>query len=156
MKSSHKTNIDLCFIIQQLTLDKLFKCDCAGRKKKHGFGSFQKWQIWANFTIEKTQLVHGISTWNKHCFKAHRLLFLVLKNFWRHSIRAPSRDQNLKGILTPRELVKQTSYYASKKFSVGKYSFLDIWTFFRVLTATDYKSAFLSAQTRCLWNRCLG
>ena len=66
------------------------------------------------FTIENTQLVHGISTWNKHCFKAHRLLFLVLKNFWRHSIRAPSRDQNLKGILTPRELVKQTSSYASK------------------------------------------
>ena len=156
MKSSHKTNKDLCFIIQQLTLDKLFKYDCGGREKKHGFGSLQKWQIWPNFTIEKTQLVRGISTWNKHCFKAHRLLFLVLKNFWRHSIRAPSRDQNLKGILTPRELVKQTSYYASKKFSVGKYSFLDIWTFFRVLTATDYKSAFLSAQTRCLWNRCLG
>ena len=41
MKSSHKTDIDLCFIIQQLTLDKLFKCDCAGRQKKHGFGSFQ-------------------------------------------------------------------------------------------------------------------
>ena len=56
MKSSHKTNIDLCFIIQQLTLDKLFKCDCVGRKKKHGFGSFQKWQIWANFTIEKNPI----------------------------------------------------------------------------------------------------
>ena len=41
MKSSHKTDIDLCFIIQQLTLDKLFKCDCAGRQKKRGFGSFQ-------------------------------------------------------------------------------------------------------------------
>ena len=37
MKLSHKTNIDVCFIIQQLTLDNLFKCDCAGHKKKHGF-----------------------------------------------------------------------------------------------------------------------
>ena len=103
MKSSHKTNKDLCFIMQQLTLDKLFKYDCGGRAKKHGFGSLQKWQIWPNFTIEKTQSVRGISTWNKHCFKSHCLLFLVLKNIWRHSIRAPSRDQNLKGILTPRD-----------------------------------------------------
>ena len=54
MKSSHKTNKDLYFIIQQLYLDKLFKWDCVDRKKKHGFGSFQKWQIWPNFTIEKT------------------------------------------------------------------------------------------------------
>ena len=41
MKLSHKTNIDVCFIIQQLTLDNLFKCDCAGHKKKHGFTSLQ-------------------------------------------------------------------------------------------------------------------
>ena len=53
MKSSHKENTDLYFIILQLSLDKLFKCDCVGRKKKHDFGSFQKWQIWPNFTIEK-------------------------------------------------------------------------------------------------------
>ena len=53
MKSSHKENTDLYFIIQQLSLDKLLKCDCVGRKKKHDFGSFQKWQIWPNFTIEK-------------------------------------------------------------------------------------------------------
>ena len=54
MKSSHKANTDLYFIIQQLSSDKLFKCDCVGRKKKHDFGSLQKWQIWPNFTIEKT------------------------------------------------------------------------------------------------------
>ena len=42
MKSSHKENTDLYFIILQLSLDKLFKCDCVGRKKKHDFGSFQK------------------------------------------------------------------------------------------------------------------
>ena len=53
MKSSHKENKDLYFIILQLSLDKLFKCDCVGRKKEHDFGSFQKWQIWPNFTIEK-------------------------------------------------------------------------------------------------------
>ena len=53
MKSRHKENTDLYFIIQQLSLDKLFKCDCVGRKKKHDFGSFQKWQIWPNSTIEK-------------------------------------------------------------------------------------------------------
>ena len=53
MKSSHKANTDLYFIIQQLSLDKLLKCDCVGHKKKHDFGSFQKWQIWPNFTIEK-------------------------------------------------------------------------------------------------------
>ena len=50
--------------------------------KKHDFGSIQKWQIWPNFSIEKTQLVHGISTGNKHYFKAHPLPFLVLKNFF--------------------------------------------------------------------------
>ena len=60
MKSSHKTNKDLCFIIQQLTLDKLFKCVCGDREKKHGFGSLQKWQIWPNFTIEK----NPIGTWH--------------------------------------------------------------------------------------------
>ena len=37
-------NIDLYFIIQQLSLNKLFKCDCVGHKKKHGFGSFQSFQ----------------------------------------------------------------------------------------------------------------
>ena len=68
MKPSHKRNTDLYFLIQQLSLDKLFKFVCVGRKKKHGFGSFQKWQIWPNFTIEKTQLVHEISAWNKALF----------------------------------------------------------------------------------------
>ena len=53
MESSHKANRDLYFIVQQFSLDKLFKCDYVGRKKKHDFGSFQKWQIWPNFTIEK-------------------------------------------------------------------------------------------------------
>ena len=60
MKSSHKANTDLYFIIQQLSLDKLLKCGCVGRKKKHDFGSFQKWQIWPNFTIEKKTM----DTWN--------------------------------------------------------------------------------------------
>ena len=64
----------------------------------------------ANFTIVKTQLVHGISIWNKSCIEAHPLLFLVLKYFWWHSKRAPSRDQNLKGILTPAERVLQESF----------------------------------------------
>ena len=40
MKSSHKTDTHFYFIIQQLTLNKPFKCDCVGRKKKHDFGSF--------------------------------------------------------------------------------------------------------------------
>ena len=53
MKSSHKANTDLYFIIRQLSLDKLFKRDCVGCKKKHDFGSFKKWQIWPNFIIEK-------------------------------------------------------------------------------------------------------
>ena len=70
MKSSHKENTDLYFIILQLSLDKLFKCDCVGRKKKHDFGSFQKWQIWPNFTIEKNNLYmefqHETSTILKH------------------------------------------------------------------------------------------
>ena len=42
MKSSYKENKDLYLIILQLSLDKLFKCDCVGRKKEHDFGSFQK------------------------------------------------------------------------------------------------------------------
>ena len=37
MKSSHKTDTHFYFIIQQLTLNKWFKCDCAGGKRKHGF-----------------------------------------------------------------------------------------------------------------------
>ena len=45
MKSNQKANTDLYSIIQQLSLDKLFKCDCVGRKKKQDFGSLQKWQI---------------------------------------------------------------------------------------------------------------
>ena len=51
MKSSHKANTDLYFIIQQLSSDKLFKLDRVARKKKHDFGSFQKWQIWPNFMV---------------------------------------------------------------------------------------------------------
>ena len=102
MKSSHKTDTHFYFIIQQLTLNKPFKWDCTGCKKKHGFSTFQTWQIWPNFTIVKTQLVHGISIWNNNCIKAYPLLLFVLKYFWRHSKCAPSRDQNLKGIiLTP-------------------------------------------------------
>ena len=53
MKSSHKANTDLYFIIQQLSLDKLFKCGRVGHKKKRDFGSFKKWQIWPKFIIEK-------------------------------------------------------------------------------------------------------
>ena len=56
MKSSHKTDTYFYFIIQQLTINKPFKCDCTCPKKKHGFSTFQKWQIWPNFTIVKTQL----------------------------------------------------------------------------------------------------
>ena len=52
MKSSHKTNKDLCFIIQQLTLDKLFKYDCGGREKKHGFSTFEK----CNTCVERTEV----------------------------------------------------------------------------------------------------
>ena len=70
MKSSHKENTDLYFIILQLSLDKLFKRDCVGRKKKHDFGSFQKWQIRPNFTIEKNnwymEFQHEINTILKH------------------------------------------------------------------------------------------
>ena len=70
MKSSHKENTDLYFIILQLSLDKLFKCDCVGRKKKHDFACFQKWQIWPNFTIEKnnwyTESQHETNTILKH------------------------------------------------------------------------------------------
>ena len=70
MKSSHKENTDLYFIIQQLSLDKLFKCDCVGRKKKHDFGSFQNWQIWPNSTIEKNnwymEFQHETKTILKH------------------------------------------------------------------------------------------
>ena len=62
MKSSHKTDTHFSFIIQQLTFNFPFKCDCAGRKKKHGFSTFQKWQIWPNFTVVKTQLGHGRRT----------------------------------------------------------------------------------------------
>ena len=54
MKSTHKTDTHFYFIIQQLTFNKSFKCDCAGRKKKHGFSTFQKWQIWPKFPIVKT------------------------------------------------------------------------------------------------------
>ena len=102
MKSRHKRDTHFYFIIQQLTLNKPFKCDCTGRKKKHGFSTFQKWQIWPNFTIVKTHLVHAISVWNINCIKAYPLLLFVLKYFWRHSKCAPSRDQNLNGILTPQ------------------------------------------------------
>ena len=60
MKSSHKENTDLHFIIMQLSLD----------KKKHDFGSFQKWQIWPNFTIEKNnwymEFQHETNTILKH------------------------------------------------------------------------------------------
>ena len=43
----------------------------------------------------------------------HRLCcFFVLKYSWRHSKRAPSRDQNLKGILTPGNFVQQVSFDA--------------------------------------------
>ena len=70
MKSSQKENTDFYFIIQQLSLDKLFKCDCVGRKKKHDFGSFQKWQIWPNSTIEKInwymEFQHETNTILKH------------------------------------------------------------------------------------------
>ena len=65
--------------------------------KKHDFGSIQKWQIWPNFSIEKTQLVHGISTGNKHYFKAHPLPFLVLKNFSRLYKSALLRHRNVQG-----------------------------------------------------------
>ena len=111
MKSRHKTDTHFYFIIQQLTLNKPFKWDCTGRKKKHGLSTSQKWQIWPNFTIVKTQLVHGISIWNKNCIEAYPLLLFVLKYFWRQSKCAPSRDQNLKGILTPGKRVcnKQVS-----------------------------------------------
>ena len=112
MKSSHKTDTHYYFIIQQLTLNKPFKCDCTGRKKNHGFSTFQKWQIWPNFTIVKTQLVHRISVWNKNCIEAYPLLLFVLKYFWRHSKCTPSRDQNLKGILTPGKRVQQASFDA--------------------------------------------
>ena len=70
MKSSHKENTDLYFKILQLSLDKLFECDCVGRKKKDDFGSFQKWQIWPNFTIEKNnwymEFQHETNTILKH------------------------------------------------------------------------------------------
>ena len=112
MKSSHKTDTHLYFIIQQLTLNEPFKWDCTGRKKKHGFSTFQKWQIWPNFAIVKTHLVHAISVWNINCIKAYPLLLFVLKYFWRHSKCAPSRDQNLKGILTPGKRVQQASFDA--------------------------------------------
>ena len=112
MKSSHKTDTHFYFIIQQLTLNEPFKWDCTGRKKKHGFSTFQKWQIWPNFTIVKTHLVHAISVWNINCIKAYPLLLFVLKYFWRHSKCAPSRDQNLKGILTPGKRVQQASFDA--------------------------------------------
>ena len=42
MKSSHKENTVLYFIILQLSLDKLFKCDCVGRKKKHEKSEMKK------------------------------------------------------------------------------------------------------------------
>ena len=112
MKSRHKRDTHFYFIIQQLTLNKPFKCDCTGRKKKHGFSTFQKWQIWPNFTIVKTQLVHEISIWNKNCIEAYPLLLFVLKYFWQHSKCAPSRDQKLKGILTPGKRVQQASFNA--------------------------------------------
>ena len=85
----------LYFKIQQWTFNKPFKCDCARRKKKHSFSTFQKWQIWPNLTIVKTQLVHGISIWNKIGNEAYPLLFFLFKiiYFWRHSKRAPSRDK---------------------------------------------------------------
>ena len=116
MKSSHKTDTHFYFIIQQLTLNKPFKCDCTGRKKNNGFSTSQKWQIWPNFTIVKTQLVHGISIWNKNCIEAYPLLLFVLKYSWRHSKCTPSRDQNLKGILTPgnRVAVQQITWYRSR------------------------------------------
>ena len=41
MKSSHKANTEFYSVIKQLSLYKLFKCDCVGRKKKHYCGSFQ-------------------------------------------------------------------------------------------------------------------
>ena len=70
MKSSHKANTDLYFIIQQLSSDKLFKLDRVVGKKKHDFGSFQKWQIWPNFTIEKNnwymEFQHETNTILKH------------------------------------------------------------------------------------------
>ena len=110
MKSSHKTDANVYSIIQQLTLNNPFKRDCTGRKKNHGFSTFQKWQIWPNFTIVKTQLVHGISVWNKNCIEAYPLLLFVLKYFWRHSKCTPSRDQNLKGILTPGKRVQEASF----------------------------------------------
>ena len=68
-----------------------------GRKKKHGFGSFQKWQIWPNFTIKKPQLVHGIWVWYRRCFKENPLPFLVLKDFSRHYKSASLRHRNVQG-----------------------------------------------------------
>ena len=70
MKSRHKANTDLYFLIQQLSSDKLFKCDRVARKKKHDFDSFQKWQIWPNSTIEKNnwymEFEHETNTILKH------------------------------------------------------------------------------------------
>ena len=45
--------------------------------------------------------------------EAYPLLLFVSKYFWRHFKRAPSIDQNLKGILTPEKSVQQASFDAS-------------------------------------------
>ena len=96
MTSSNKTGTQFYFIIQQLTLNKPFKCDCAGCKKKHGFSTFKKWQIWSsNFTIVKTQLVHGISIWNKNCIEAYILCCFLCLNISGGIPNAPRRETKI-------------------------------------------------------------
>ena len=46
------------------------------------------------------------------------LLCFVLKYFWRHSKRAPSRDQNLKGILRSSDTRKASATSKFRKYKL--------------------------------------
>ena len=110
MKSSHKTDTHFYCIIQQLTLNKPFKCDCTGCRKKHGFSTFQKWRIWPKFTIVKTQLAHEISVWNKNCIEAYPLLFFCVKIFLAAFQTHPIERRSEGYFLTPgKRISKQVS-----------------------------------------------
>ena len=112
MKSSNKTDTHFYFIILQWTLNKPFKCDCASCKKNTVSALFKNGKFDLTSPSSKPTW-HTEFQYETRPVLKHRLCcFFVLKYSWRHSKRAPSRDQNLKGILTPGNFVQQVSFDA--------------------------------------------